>query len=87
MRLDCPQRAYLPPQRFTNSAKYSRRSFDKRRGFCKGTGHRIAHRKALNIMPGLHDSPFQFSYGFSETEKLLQPRILSINTQAAISKF
>jgi hypothetical protein len=38
-------------------------------------------------MPGLHDSPFQFNYGFSETEKLLQPRILSINTQAAISKF
>jgi len=38
-------------------------------------------------MLGFHDSPFQFSYGFSETEKFLQPRILSINTQAAISKF
>ena len=64
MRLDCPERAYLPVQRFAYGAKYPWRRFDKRARFRKRRGHRIPYRETLNF-------PFQFGYGLPETEKFL----------------
>jgi hypothetical protein len=85
MRLDRPQRAYLPFQRFTDGAKHPRRRFDKGRGFRKGTRHCIAQGKALNVASGIRDLTFEFGYGLPEAEEFLLPRacrMLSINTQA-----